>query len=115
MITKEDESDSAASSSPKPAKQSLRTAEEDLEWVLTADIGDLERYLNIPLPDELQEITQDLQSGSHVLLLEHNSARNAKCRAFKCLVQTHGVWYDEKIQSPYRINLQAKTPDNRHW
>lgn len=70
---------------------------------------------NIKLPDERQEIIDELESGSHALVLEHNSTTNAKCRARKCLVNDFNERWSEKIQSPYRINLYATQPSREHW
>jgi hypothetical protein len=71
---------------------------------------------SIPLPDERQGITDELEAESHMLVLEHNKNNsNAKCRALKCLVKEQPGQYDEKIRSPYRLNLQATRPSHAHW
>lgn len=50
-----------------------------------------------------------------MLVLEYNNSNSAKCRARKCLVQEQPRQFDEKIRSPYRLNLQSTQNDNTHW
>ncbi|KAK4899564.1 hypothetical protein LTR27_003297 [Elasticomyces elasticus] len=40
----------------------------------------------LPESDERQEIIDELESGTHELLLERNGATNTKCRADICVV-----------------------------
>lgn len=76
----------------------------------------LERLYALPLPeepDEREDITSELEAGSHMLLLEHTEGKNAKCRASKCLVEERG--YGERISSSYRLRLYATRPSDAHW
>ena len=70
---------------------------------------------SMPPRNERQEINDELEAGSHHLALEHNNTTSAKCRADKCLVKEHPHGYDDKIRSPYRLNLYAAQPDRAHW
>lgn len=74
-----------------------------------------ENQVCIPLPDERQDIMDELDSGSHELVLEHNGVRTSKCRALKCLVKESACQSHERICSPYRLNLQARHMDEAHW
>lgn len=66
-----------------------------------------------PEPDEQQEIMDELEAKSHILLLEYNTVSNAKCRAFDCQKQQDTG--DERIRDRYRLLLQAAQPSNLHW
>ncbi len=63
---------------------------------------------------EKEDIIKEIETGSHTLTFEYNNAKTAKCRAFKCLVEGNRQ-SDEKIRSPYRLNLEATQPSNAHW
>ncbi|KAK4540923.1 hypothetical protein LTR36_008431 [Oleoguttula mirabilis] len=65
--------------------------------------------------DERKDITDDINAGTHVLVLEHNSATNAKCRADKCLAESLDGYSGNKIHTAYSVNLQEVRPTNEHW
>ncbi|KAK5128575.1 hypothetical protein LTR08_004059 [Meristemomyces frigidus] len=65
--------------------------------------------------DECTRLTDDVDAGTHILILEKNPVRNAKCRAEKCLVEALHSSSGDKIQSSYRVNLQEVNPSGEHW
>ncbi|KAK3651578.1 hypothetical protein LTR56_004307 [Elasticomyces elasticus] len=56
------------------------------------------------IPDELEEINEELESGSFDLYLECNHTGSAKCRARKCVVRATHQMYGDKIISKHRVS-----------
>ncbi|KAK5121929.1 hypothetical protein LTR85_004501 [Meristemomyces frigidus] len=105
----------ASKRSWQPAKNAKRSSTESV--YLPQDIIDT---LNAPegvdvvnKPDS-ELIMEDINAGTHILVLEHNGSSSCKCRADKkCAVKP--LHYDDRIRSPYRVNLRELNPSNVHW
>lgn len=59
-------------------------------------------------PEERRYIIDDLDAGSHLLILEHNPIKDAKCSAYFCLLRNHQNERDGKIRSQYRFKLRRQ-------
>ncbi|KAK5738964.1 hypothetical protein LTR17_005692 [Elasticomyces elasticus] len=79
---------------PAPTPEQIAANERRLEQIL--------QEVQAMIPDELEEINEELESGSYDLYLECNHTRSAKCRARKCVVRTTHQMYGDKIISKYR-------------
>ena len=69
---------------------------------------------SLPPRDECNDIIDDLEAGTHVLIFEHNTTQHTRCRAKDCQVEAL-PHYDRTIKGPYRIKLQELKPDNESW
>lgn len=71
----------------------------------------VQEVANTSRRSEKEILTDDLNAGTHELIFEYNNSKTAD----ECLVMEQGHQYHEKIQGPYRINLNAKVPNQAHW
>lgn len=66
-------------------------------------------YASIRLPDERQELVDELHTGSHILELEYNEVTSAKCRARNFVVRKTPGQKDNRIFGPFRFSRNPRS------